>query len=109
MTAFSEWLHFQGKSPQPLLPGFPTCGGEKNIIESYRTLGEEFQSQGAVRYKRLPLLASPPTAVASFDARALIVLIDGEVPWASSTQAILQSFRGLIPSWPPVMLAFSAT
>ena len=31
------------------------------------------------------------------------------IPWASSTQATLQSFRGLMSSWSPVMLAFSAS
>ena len=31
------------------------------------------------------------------------------IPWASHTPATLQSFRGPMPSWPPVMLAFSAS
>ncbi|CRY91226.1 hypothetical protein SynWH8103_00481 [Synechococcus sp. WH 8103] len=90
MMAFSEGLHPQGQPPQPLLPGFPMVGGEKDIIESDRTLREEFQSQGAVRFARLTRPAAPSPAVAGLDASAQIVWIDGEVPWVSFTQATLQ-------------------
>lgn len=40
MRALSEGLHPQGQPPQPLLPGFPMGGGEKNVVENDRTLRE---------------------------------------------------------------------
>ena len=57
-------------------------GVEDDIIERNRTLREEFQAQGAVRYAGFTRPAAPPPAVASLDASSLIVWTDGEDPWA---------------------------
>ena len=73
------------------------CGGEEGIIERDRTLREEFKAQGVVPYVRLNRPAPVPPAVASLNASALIVLIEGEAPWVSLTQATLMKLASKSP------------